>query len=60
MKLSKTDLKLLEELCTDHKINMDKVQKLLKIEEEHEFKDRRTGIYDSLREVIMSSAKEEN
>ncbi len=54
MKLSLEDQRLLEELCRLQGINHEKVIRLLAIEQEFEFKDRRTGIYDALREVLKS------
>jgi len=54
MKLSVEDERLLEELCQQHGVNPQKVLKLLEIEHEHEFKDRRAGIYDALREVLKA------
>jgi hypothetical protein len=54
MKLSLEDQRLLEELCRQQGISPEKVLQLLAIEQEYEFKDRRTGIYDALREVLKS------
>ncbi len=56
MKLSLEDQRLLEELCQQQGINHEKVLQLLAIEREYEFKDRRTGIYDALREVLKSKS----
>lgn len=55
MKLIDDDKKLLKELCQQHEVSYDKVVKLLDIEQEYEFKDRRTGIYDALREILKSN-----
>jgi len=55
MKLSEEDKRMLRELCDQQKVNYDKVLKLLDTVKEYEFKDRRTGIYDALREIIKSS-----
>ena len=54
MNLTFEDERLLAELCEQHKISFEKVVKLLKTVREHEFKDRRTGIYDALREIIKT------
>lgn len=54
MKLSIEDTHLLEELCEQHSVSSDKVLKLLDAVREYEFKDRRTGIYDALREILKS------
>lgn len=59
MKLSEDDKKLLGELCVQHQVSLEKVLKLLDKEREFEFKDRRTGIYDALREIVKSSFDEE-
>ncbi len=54
MKLSNEDKQLLQELCTQHEVNPDKVIKLLDTVREYEYKDRRSGIYDALREIIKT------
>lgn len=59
MKLSNEDKQLLSELCFQHQVNYKKVIKLLDVEQEFEVKERRTGIYDALREVVKSSFNEE-
>lgn len=50
--VSGQDRELLQELCRQHNVNVDKVVKLLETVREYEFKDRRTGVYDALREVL--------
>jgi hypothetical protein len=52
MNLSTEDKKLLEELCHQHDISYNKVIKLLETVHEYEFKERRTGVYDALREIL--------
>jgi hypothetical protein len=52
MNLSGEDKRLLEELCGQHGVSKDKVLKLLETVYEYEFKDRRTGVYDALREIL--------
>lgn len=54
MNLSIEDKQLLQELCAQHEVNMDRVLKLLDTVREYEFKDRRSGIYDALREILKS------
>jgi hypothetical protein len=54
MNLSVEDNRLLEELCEQHGVGRDKVLKLLDTVREYEFKDRRTGVYDALREILRS------
>lgn len=60
MKLNDDDTKLLAELCSQHRVSFDKVIKLLDTERDFEFKERRTGIYDALREIVNSSSIEES
>lgn len=52
MNLSVEDKRLLEELCEQHGVSQDKVLKLLETVREYEFKDRRTGVYDALRDIL--------
>ena len=54
MNLSVDDARLLEELCQQHSISSDKVLRLLDTVRDYEFKDRRTGVYDALREILKS------
>lgn len=55
MKLSPEDSRLLAELCEQHGVSQEKVLKLLDAEREYEFKDRRTGVYDALRDILKSN-----
>ena len=54
MNLTLEDERLLEELCEQNNVSFEKVVQLLKTVREHEFKERRTGIYDALREIIKT------
>ena len=54
MNLSSEDKNLLEELCEQNSVSPEKVLKLLEVIQEYEFKDRRTGVYDALREILKS------
>ena len=54
MKLSEEDGQLLEELCQQSSVNLAKVCKLLQTVYDYEFKERRTGVYDALREILKS------
>ncbi len=54
MNLSTEDKRLLEELCEQHGISAEKVQKLLDTVRDYEFKERRTGVYDALRDILKS------
>ena len=48
---------MLRQLCDEQKVSYDKVLKLLDTVKEYEFKDRRTGIYDALREIIKGDLR---
>lgn len=54
MNLSPDDLQLLAELSEQHGVNQKKILRLLDAVREYEFKDRRTGVYDALREILKS------
>ena len=54
MNLSTEDKQLLDELCSQHGVSPAKVLKLLEAVREYEFRDRRTGVYDVLREILKS------
>ena len=58
MKLSLEDQRLLEDLCQQQGVSHEKVLQLLAIEQDFEFKDRRTGIYDALREILRTRSQE--
>lgn len=58
MNLTTEDQRLLEELCQEHQVSLDKVVKLLDTVREYEFKERRTGVYDALREVMKTKRVE--
>ena len=55
--LSEEDKTLLEELCLQHDVRIEKILKLLSTVREYEFKDRRTGIYNVLRNIIIENPK---
>ncbi|NLN59429.1 MAG: hypothetical protein GX147_01730 [Deltaproteobacteria bacterium] len=54
MKLSQEDQQLLDELCRQSNVSQAKVRKLLETVLDYEVKERRTGVYDALREVLKS------
>lgn len=54
MNLSPEDSRLLAELCEQHGVSQEKVLRLLDAVRDYEFKDRRTGVYDALREILKS------
>ena len=58
MNLSLEDKRLLEELCEQNEVSFDKVTKLLDTVREYEFKERRSGIYDALREILKSGKEQ--
>lgn len=57
MKLKDEDKQLLKELCIQYNVSYEKMLRLLDTTKEFEFKDRRTGIYDALSEIIKSDMK---
>jgi hypothetical protein len=57
MKLKEEDKELLKELCRQFQVSDEKVLRLLETIKEYEFKDRRTGVYDALTEIIKSDLK---
>jgi hypothetical protein len=59
MKLSLEDRQLLDELCVQNGVSQAKVLKLLETVYDYEFKERRTGVYDTLREILKSSPSAE-
>ena len=52
-----TDKELLKELCTEYDVSYEKVEKLLATIKEYQFKERRTGVYEALKEIIKSDLK---
>ena len=60
MNLPPEDQQLLEELCRQQGVSAIKVLQLLKTVREYEFKDRRTGIYAALRDVLNTRYAESN
>ena len=54
MKLSQEDQQLLDELCRQNNVSRIKVRKLLETVYDYEFKERRTGIYNALREILKT------
>ena len=59
MNLSPEDSRLLSELCEQHGVSANKVLKLLSAVREYEFRDRRTGVYDALREILKSTPSDD-
>lgn len=58
--MAQTDKELLQELCKQYDVKYEKVEKLLETIKEYQFKDRRTGVYDALKEIIKSDLKRDN
>jgi len=48
---------MLKELCRQYQVSDEKVLRLLETIREYEFKDRRTGVYDALTEIIKTDLK---
>jgi hypothetical protein len=61
MTLADDDQRLLRELCEQHGVSTEKLLKLLETVRDCELKDRRTGVYDALRDILKTrfSADEE-
>ncbi len=57
MATTPTDKELLQSLCEQYHVSMEKVEKLLATVKEYQFKDRRTGVYEALKEIIKSDLK---
>jgi hypothetical protein len=57
VELSIEDQRLLEDLCRQNGISYKKVQELLAVEQGFEFKERRTGIYEGLKEVLKTKSE---
>jgi len=55
--MKQEDNQLLQELCAQYNVSLDKVEKLLATVKEYQFKDRRTGVYDALKEILKSDIK---
>jgi hypothetical protein len=55
--MAQSEIELLKELCAQYNVGFDKVEKLLATIKEYQFKDRRTGVYDALKEIIKSDLK---
>ena len=55
MKLTTEDQRLLEELCGQHGVSAEKVMKLLDTVRDYELRERRTGVYDALKEILKST-----
>lgn len=60
MENQQTDNELLKELSIQYDVSFDKIEKLLATVKEYQFKDRRTGVYDALKEIIKSDLKKVN
>ena len=58
--MKQEDNDLLKSMCKQYNISFEKVEKLLATVKEYQFKDRRTGVYDALKEIIKSDLKKGN
>ena len=58
--MKQEDNDLLKNMCSQYNISFEKVEKLLATVKEYQFKDRRTGVYDALKEIIKSDLKKGN
>ena len=57
MEKKQEDNELLKEMCTQYNVSYEKMLKLLATIKEYQFKDRRTGVYEALKEIIKSDLK---
>ena len=55
--MKQEDNELLKTMCSQYNLSFEKVEKLLATVKEYQFKDRRTGVYDALKEIIKSDLK---
>jgi len=60
MEKKQEDNELLKEMCTQYNVSFEKMEKLLATIKEYQFKDRRTGVYEALKEIIKSDLKSVN
>lgn len=58
MEKKQEDNELLKEMCTQYNVSFAKMEKLLATIKEYQFKDRRTGVYEALKEIIKSKQYE--
>jgi hypothetical protein len=57
MEKKQEDNELLKEMCIQYNVSFEKMEKLLATIKEYQFKDRRTGVYEALKEIIKSDLK---
>ncbi len=57
--MNNTDQELLQQLCQQYDVSFEKVQHLLETVREYQFRDRRTGVYEALKETIKSDLKQQ-
>ena len=57
--MNNTDQTLLQQLCQQYDVSFEKVQHLLETVREYQFRDRRTGVYEALKEIIKSDLKQQ-
>lgn len=57
--MNNTDHELLQQLCQQYDVSFEKVQHLLETVREYQFRDRRTGVYEALKEIIKSDLKQQ-
>lgn len=58
--MKQEDNELLKAMCSQYNISFEKVEKLLATVKEYQFKDRRTGVYEALKDIIKSDLKKVN
>jgi hypothetical protein len=55
--LSEQDKQLLEELCLQNDVSVEKVIKLLSTVRDYEFKGRRAGVYNALKKIVLEDTR---
>lgn len=55
--MKQEDNDLLKSMCTQYNISFEKVEMLLATVKDYQFKDRRTGVYEALKEIIKTDLK---
>lgn len=55
MNKNKEDNEILKELCLEYNVSYEKVVKLLEVVKDYEMVNRRNGIYDALKLVLLEN-----
>jgi len=52
MRINNDDQNILQNLCREYGVEINKILKLLSTVQKYELKDKRSGVYDTLEEII--------